>query len=183
MWSAWSPLFWPPGELISRVWGKRLQQLAVPMRPLDTAHGMGSRVLPIRDPAGRQLAAGWLRTLRSTGEYVYGGLYAPRLLPGGTRPAVNVAFPLESGNIQANFMPYADQHDGAFRLESPPGPFGAPGTYVVAEDAGRTFAARLPFHESFRVYVDDEGVLRTDHELRMWRTSAFRLHYKLQRAD
>ncbi|WP_269087267.1 hypothetical protein [Serinicoccus sp. CNJ-927] len=39
----------------------------------------------------------------------------------------------------------------------------------------------MPIHETFRVHVDDEGVLRTDHTLRMWSAPAVRLHYKLTR--
>ncbi|WP_269087391.1 hypothetical protein [Serinicoccus sp. CUA-874] len=40
----------------------------------------------------------------------------------------------------------------------------------------------MPLHETFRVYVDDEGTLRTDHVLRLWSAAAVRLHYKLLRA-
>ena len=36
------------------------------------------------------------------------------------------------------------------------------------------------FHEEFHVYVDDEGVLRTDHVLRLWSATAVRLHYRLE---
>ena len=42
------------------------------------------------------------------------------------------------------------------------------------------YAARAPIHETFRVYVDRDGVLRTDHDLRMWAATAVRLHYKLE---
>jgi hypothetical protein len=49
-------------------------------------------------------------------------------------------------------------------------------------DGGRDFAARVPLHETFRLYTDPYGVLRTDHELRMWRTWMMRLHYKMERA-
>src|SRR5687768_16901228 len=35
VWTGWSPVFWPAGELVSRVWGRRVEQLALPMRPLD----------------------------------------------------------------------------------------------------------------------------------------------------
>ena len=48
---------------------------------------------------------------------------------------------------------------------------------------GGDFAARVPLHETFRVYVDEHGVLRTDHELRLWNAWAVRLHYKLERAS
>ena len=55
VWSAWSPLFWPGGELVARLWGRRVEQLALPMRPLDVAHGMDSVVTPILDAQGEQV--------------------------------------------------------------------------------------------------------------------------------
>ena len=37
------------GELVARLYGRRVEQLALPMRPLDVAHGMGSQVTLIHD--------------------------------------------------------------------------------------------------------------------------------------
>lgn len=145
VWTGWTPAFWPGGELVSRLFGRRVQQLALPMRPLDVARGMDSRVAVIRDDDGTQVAAGWFRTLRSTGEYVYSGCYSQRRLPGAERPSVHVAFPLEAGNVQV---------------------------FVRPENA--------PVRETFHVYVDPEGTLRTDHELRLWNATAVRLHYRLE---
>jgi hypothetical protein len=82
VWTQWNPFFQPGGELISRYFGRRVQQLALPTRPLDVALGMDSRVVTIHDALGKQRAAAWLRTLRSTGEYVYSGCYSTRVLPG-----------------------------------------------------------------------------------------------------
>lgn len=45
--------------------------------------------------------------------------------------------------------PHAE--DGALVLTSPRAPFGGDGAYVVVEDRGRTFATRVPVHETFRV--------------------------------
>lgn len=177
-WASWSPAFWPGGELVSRLFGRRVQQLALPMRALDVAHGIDSRVSVIADTEGNQLAAAWLRTLRATGDYVFSGCYSVRSLPGAERPNVHVAFPLESGNVQVFLRPYVE--DGALVLKSPQGPFGSDGAYVVVEDRGRAFAARVPVHETFRVYVDPVGVVRTDHVLDLWNTTAVRLHYKLE---
>jgi hypothetical protein len=180
VWSAWSPLFWPAGELVSRLWGRRVEQLALPMRPLDVAHGMDSRVTPIRDRHDIQVAAAWMRTLRGNGRPVFSGAYSARTLPGADRPSVHVAFPLESGNVQVFLRPSV-VGDGGFLLESAHGRFGEDGAYVVVLGAG-AHAARVPLHETFHVYVDAHGVLRTDHELRLWAASAVRLHYKLERA-
>jgi hypothetical protein len=169
VWTQWNPVFQPAGELISRLFGRRVQQLALPTRPLDVAYGMDSRVAIIVDSSGEQQAAAWLRTLRSTGEYVYSGCYSSKLLPGERQPSVHVAFPMEAGNVQVFLRPSV-LPGGALQLSSPAGSFGDNGAYVVVEDGGRTHAARAPIHETFRVYLDRDGVLRTD-----------RLHYKLTR--
>jgi hypothetical protein len=180
VWTGWSPVFWPAGELVARLYGRRVEQLALPMRPLDVAHGLDGRVTPIRDDRGNQVAAAWTRTLRGSGRNVFSGSYSARTLPGADRPSVHVAFPLESGNVQVFLRPTVTD-DGALVLESPPGRFGQDGAYVVVRDGGRDHAARAPLHDTFRVYVDRHGVLRTDHELRLWKAWAVRLHYKLER--
>lgn len=180
VWTQWTAAFQPGGELVSHFFGRRVQQLALPMRPLDVAHGMDSRVAVITDAGGDQRAAGWIRSLRSTGEFVYSGCYSSRVLPGADRASVHVTFPLEAGNVQVFLRPTA-LPDGSLQLDSPPGRFGTDGAYVVVTGAERDHAARAPIHERFRVYVDREGVLRTDHELRMWSATAVRLHYKLTR--
>jgi hypothetical protein len=180
VWTQWNPVFQPGGELISRLFGRRVQQLALPTRPLEVAHGMDSRVAIIVDADGEQRAAAWLRTLRSTGEYVYSGCYSSKLLPGERQPSVHVAFPLEAGNVQVFLRPSV-LPGGSLELTSPAGSFGDNGAYVVVEDLGRTHAARAPIHETFRVYLDRDGVLRTDHLLCLWSAPVVRLHYKLTR--
>ena len=179
VWSQWTPAFVPGGELVARFFGRRVQQLALPMRPLDVAHGMDSRVAVLVDGDGDQRAAGWIRTLRSTGEYVYSGCYSSRPLPGTDRPSVHVTFPLEEGNVQVFLRPRV-LPGGDLELASPSGPFGTDGAYVVVRVGDGTYAARVPIHETFRVYVDPDGTLRTDHDLRMWAATAVRLHYKLE---
>jgi hypothetical protein len=69
--------------------------------------------------------------------------------------------------------------DGALLLTSDAGDFGGNGAYVVVKGANGHHAARVPIHETFHVYVDDEGVLRTDYVLRLWSATVLRLHYKL----
>ncbi|BBG02029.1 hypothetical protein PSA01_02210 [Pseudonocardia saturnea] len=182
VWAQWSPLAQPAGDLLARLFGRRVQQLALPVRPLDVAHGMDSRVVLITGQDGRQVSAGWLRTLRPDGGYVYSGCYSTRLLPGATRPSVHVAFPLDQGNVQVFLEPRTGP-DRTLELVSPPGRFGTDGAYVVVRDGGATYAARVPIHEHFRLYVDGEGVLRTDHRLDLWSMTALRLHYKLTRGD
>ena len=179
VWTGWRAAFWPAGELVSRLFGRRVEQLAIPVRPLDVARGMDSRVSLITDATGAQVAAAWLRTLRATGEYVYSGCYSHRRLPGADRDSVHVAFPLEQGNVQVFLRPEAGE-DGSLWLRSTGGGFGGDGAYVVVEDGGSTWAAAVPLREEFHVYLDPEGVLRCDHWLRLWSAEVVALHYRLE---
>lgn len=182
VWSGWSPVFWPAGEAISRLWSQRVEQLALPMRSLDAAHGMDSSITSVRDRDGVHVASAWTRTLRESGRTAFSGAYSVRTLPGAAGPSVHVAFPLESGNVQVFLRPSITT-GGGLLLDSPRGAFGQDGAYVVVLGSGAgAHAARVPLHETFHVYVDGDGVLRTDHELRLWGASALRLHYRLERS-
>ena len=179
VWVGWSPVFWPSGELVSRLFGRRLDQLALPTRPLDGARGMDSEVSLILDEQGVQRAACWTRTVRATGDRAFSGSYSTRLLPGASRRSVHAAFPLESGNVQIFLKP---EHgpDGSLFLRSPGRRFGQDGAYVVARDGGMDHAARTPIRENFHLHLDEEGVLRAAHELSVAAVTALRLHYKLE---
>jgi hypothetical protein len=179
-WTQWCPAALPFGWLLSTVFARRLQQLALPLRPLDVAHGMDSRVMAFeRD--GRQIATAWLRNLRSTGQTVYSGCYGIVELPGSRTPSVKVVFPLPNGSLIVFLRPSTDVH-GALVLTSPIAPFGEDGAYLVVTHAdGRSaHVRRVPLAERIRVYVDDEEVLRTDHALWLWRVPVMRLHYRLE---
>ncbi|WP_040284409.1 hypothetical protein [Tessaracoccus massiliensis] len=178
VWSQWSPIFQPFGAIIGGLFGRRVQQLALPIRPLDVAHGMDNRVVPLMDGQGSQRAAAWIRTIRATGETAFSGCYTVGTLPGHPQPLVHVSFPLESGNVQVYLTP-VNHADGSVSLVSGAGRFGEPGTYVVVQMGGRHYARRIPIHEAFHLYVDADGVLRTDHELRLGRFTVLRLHYRL----
>ena len=92
---------------------------------------------------------------------------------------MHVAFPLESGNVQVFLRPGV-RADGSLVLSSPPGPFGGDGAYVTVRHGQKAYAARVPLHERFHVYRDHRGVLRADHELRLYQALVLRLHYRME---
>jgi hypothetical protein len=179
VWSQWSPWMWPGGWLISTIFARRLQQLALPLRPLEVAYGIDSDVVAVDDAHGRQLGAAWLRKVRATGQSIYSGWYGVVRLPGSSDPVVRVVFPLPNGSCTVFLTPRNDA-GGALVLESPLGPFGAPGAYLVVHGVGdQASVRRIPIAETFRVFVDDDGELRTDHHMRLWRATVIRLHYHM----
>ena len=180
VWSQWNPLLAPGGVAVSALFGRRVRQLALPTAPLSVSRGMSSDVRVVVDENGDRLGAAWLRTLRLDGSAVYSGFYRVGHLPSTDQPHVAVAFPLELGNVQVYLAPTAEP-DGSLLLDSRSRVFGEDGAYVSVLVRGRWHAARVPLRERFRVYVDDEGVLRTDHALHLGPVRALRLHYRLDR--
>ena len=176
-WVGWAPWAWPFGWAVAALFARRLDQLALPMRSLDLAHGMSSAVTPlVRD--GAQVGALWLRRLRATGRIVFSGLYGVVRLPASGEPAVRVTFPLPRGRLVVLLRPTATTRGGLV-LTSGAGAWGDPGAYLVVDGPGGCWARRVPVHERFHVFVDDEGVLRTDHDLRLGALPVLRLHYRL----
>jgi hypothetical protein len=159
-----------------------LEQLSLPLRPLDVAHGMSSDVRTVVAVDGSVLGASWHRRLRSTGATVFSGWYGVETAPGSHRPSVRVVFPLPNGRLVVLLRPDVAA-DGALLLTSTRGHWGDDGAYLVVQPSGRDrgWARRIPVHEQFRVYVDGEGVLRTDHRIDLWRLPVLRLHYRLDR--
>ena len=182
VWSQWCPAAWPFAWALSGVFTRRLQQLGLPLRPLDVARGMESRVLAVINREGTQLGAAWLRTLRATGQTVYSGWYGSAQLPLTSGPSIRVMFPLPNGSITVFLRPTVD--GGALRLSSPISEFGDDGAYliVVNGDAETAQVRRVPLAEQFRVFVDEEGLLRTDHALDLWNIPVIRFHYRLDQS-
>jgi len=53
---------------------------------------------------------------------------------------------------------------------------------VVVGSSGQSgWARRIPIIERFVVWLDDEGILRTDHSMYLWHIPVVRLHYRLER--
>jgi hypothetical protein len=184
VWAQWCSAAWPFGWLISMVFARRLEQLSLPLRPLDVAHGMTSDVRTVVGPQGDVLGTSWHRRLRSTGDTVFSGWYGVETAPGADRPSVRVVFPLPKGRLVVLLRPDVAA-DGSLLLTSVQGGWGEDGAYLVVQRVGRDrgWARRIPVHEQFRVFVDDDGVLRTDHRIDLWRLPVLRLHYRLDPTD
>ena len=173
-------VLWLLVEFISR----RMDQLNFPISSLEVAKGMTSEIVQLREPISGKLAyTGWLRRFRSTGKVIYAGLYSETQMPGEANPCVKVTFPCYgSSSVYLRPCAYAD---GTFGLVSTGRAFGRSGFYRVVESGPDHWRVRnfKTLHEIFHVYVDEEGVLRTDHEITFVGLTILRLHYKMTLAQ
>jgi hypothetical protein len=169
-------VLWLLVEFISR----RMDQLNFPISSLEVAKGMTSEIVQLRElGSGRLAYTGWLRRFRATGKVIYAGLYSVSQLPGEANPCVKVTFPcFGSSNVYLRPCVYAD---GTFGLVSTGAAFGRSGFYRVVESGAEHWRVRnfKTLHEIFHVYADEDGVLRTDHEITFVGLTILRLHYKM----
>jgi len=169
-------VLWLLVEFISR----RMDQLNFPISSLEVAKGMTSEIVQLREPGSGRLAyTGWLRRFRGTGKVIYAGLYSVSQVPGETNPCVKVTFPCYgSSSVYLRPCAYAD---GTFGLVSTGAAFGRSGFYRVVESGPDHWRVRnfTTLHEIFHVYADEDGVLRTDHEITFVGLTILRLHYKM----
>jgi hypothetical protein len=169
-------VLWLLVEFISR----QMDQLNFPISSLEVAKGMTSEVVQLTEPAsGRLEYTGWLRRFRSTGKVIYAGLYSVTNMPGEENPCVKVTFPCY-GSSSVYLRPLAHR-DGSFGLVSTGAAFGRSGFYRVLESGKDAWRVRYfkTLHEIFRVYVDEDEVLRTDHSISFVGLTILRLHYKM----
>ena len=180
VWSEWCGAYRPFGQLLAMIFSRRLQQLNMPLSPLDSRLGVGSEVLRLEDAKGGAPWTAWVRTNLASGAVIYAGSYATVQVPRRAGGCVKVAFPLPNGYALVVLWPESHP-DGSLTLHSSGAGFGDAGFYFYVEDvAGEGWARYVgSMVERIHVFVDPRATLRTDHELRIWGTRFLRLHYRL----
>lgn len=161
---------------------RKVDQLNFPLDVLESARGLDSEIVHLRDPSGRLRYAGWYRRLAETGRSVYTGFYTTAAPPQSPGPCVKVVFPMPNGNATVILRPRVGE-GGALLLDSSGKGFGDAGFYRLQRAGGdrlRVWRVRT-LREHFRVYTDAHGVLRCDHSVRFLGLPVLDLHYRMDR--
>jgi hypothetical protein len=180
-WAEWCGAFRPFGHLLGWLFSRRLQQLNVPLSPLDPSRGTTSRVIHLVDKETGQLRlSAWVRELRATQNVLYAGSYGITQLPDFPRPTIRVVFPLPSGNAQVHLRPEVDA-EGRLTVVSSGERFGQPGFYFTVHRGGAVWARYVrAMREAITVYPEGSAEVRADHTLWLWGAPFLRLHYRLR---
>jgi hypothetical protein len=117
-WSEWHGMFRPFGQALALLFSRRLQQLNIPLSSLDSAKGMTSNVIQLRNAdTGKLIQTAWVRELNATRNVLYAGSYSICTVPGHPSPCVKVVFPLPNGNAIVIMRPKIHD-DGSFSITS-----------------------------------------------------------------
>lgn len=177
VWSQWyRPLRFFAFVLIRGV-SRDMNQLNIPLEPLETSRGMSSDVLQLRDVEGKLQYACWLRQSILSGKVVYAGFYSH--IEHENRKYVRVIFPLPGGNATVVLSVHV-QEDGSVKLLSDGQSGGIGGYYRVRRKNDHSVKVKhIPLTESIHVFEDAEGTLRTDHIFWFLGIKMLHLHYKI----
>ncbi len=178
-WSSWKGVFRWFGWILAMLFSRRLKQLNLPLDPMEASKGLESQILKLKNKRGTVWTV-WYRILNATNRVIYSGVYTHCKHPESGQRLLKVVFPLPNGNA-AVVMKMEVKQDGSFLLSSEGRKFGDHGFYFTLTDRKGKYWARFvkAMHEWIHVYVDEQGVLRTDHQLNFHGVRFLELHYKL----
>lgn len=179
IWSEWKSLFKPFGKALSIIFSKRLQQLNLPLNSLDSSKGIKSEIIKLSKNDKTKWTI-WYRKLKSSNDVIYAGIYTTAFVPKYNKSLLKVIFPLPNGNASV-VMAKKVLSDGSLLLSSDGEKFGDNGFYFTLTDHNGNHWAKFvkSMHEWIKVYVDDENILRADHNLKFYGISFLNLHYKM----
>lgn len=181
VWSEWCGFFKPFGWLLAVIFSRRLQQLNLPLRSLQSAKGIKSSIVKLVDrQTSKPKWTVWYRILKGTNDVIYSGVYTTCSTPNHAGKFLKVVFPLPNGNATV-IMRREVLPNGALKLSSDGKKFGDNGFYfTLANHRGKHWARFVStMHEWITVYVDDEDILRADHDLYFYGLPFLNLHYKM----
>jgi hypothetical protein len=157
---------------------RRVQQLDLPLDGLDTARGITSEIIRLRDSSGDVRYTGWFRRRVHDGRVLFTGFYMTQRVPRDDLPCVKAVFPMPDGNATVVLRPVND--GTGLRLTSAGTGFGDAGFYRVQHSGDRLQIWRVAhLHDTFHLYVDHEGCVRGDHRIRFLGVSVITLHYRM----
>lgn len=177
VWSEWyHPVKYFAHILINTV-SSGIDQLNIPLKPLETSRGMSNEVIALKDQNGEQIVTCWLRRAILTNKVTYAGFYSAITID--EKPYVRVIFPLPKGSATV-LLRVEVQEDGSVKLISDGKKPGGAGYYRIKVMDDSTIRYKfIPLKEMIHVYTDNEGVLRTDHTFWYWGMKFLQLHYKI----
>jgi len=183
----WSESYFPGNIglwLLVTTISRKVNQLNFPLGALATAKGLDSEIVLLKNPTtGAVRYAGWYRRLVSTGRAIYTGFYMTEKAPHCDNRCVKVIFPMPDGNATIFLRPTVDER-GHLTLSSKGADFGDAGFYRIhrLENGDLRVWRVRTLDEEFRVYLDDDAVLRCDHTVRYLGMPVLHLHYRIERS-
>ena len=176
----WNPFFKVFGFLLNKLFSNRINQLNIPINNIKNSELLKSEIITLSDIESHEIKYTiWLRTLKSTGQVIYSGIYSTCNLPSG-KTCVKAVFPLPKGNATVIMVPKIEVN-GSLTLDSSGKKFGDPGFYFLLNDSKGKYWSK--FIKSFRdklIIGEENEHLVAEQKLTLWNQKILKFHYKIE---
>lgn len=159
-----------------------MRQLNIPTTSAKTVHALNSELISLVEPASKNVKyTFWIRSIQSSGQPVYSGVYGLSTLPSG-ETCVKAVFPLPNGNATVLLTPSVAQN-GELILESSGKKFGDAGFYFLLKDSKGEYWAQYirSFRDRLTLRLADDGSLAAEQVLTLWKKEVLRFNYIIER--
>lgn len=177
----WNPFFKVFGFLLNKLFSNRINQLNIPINNIKNSELLKSEIITLSDIESHEIKYTiWLRTLKSTCQVIYSGIYSTCNLPSG-KTCVKAVFPLPKGNATVIMVPKIEVN-GSLTLDSSGKKFGDPGFYFLLNDSKGKYWAK--FIKSFRdklIIGEENEHLVAEQNLTLWNQKILKFHYKIKK--
>lgn len=176
----WNPYFKFFGILINKLFSNRINQLNIPTKNIDGSESLKSEIINLTDPKTNEIKyTFWYRSIESTGQVIYSGVYGISNLPSG-KTCVKAVFPLPNGNATVLMIPSVGK-SGELILDSSGKKFGDAGFYFLLKDSKGEYWSQ--FIRSFRdclIIGSENDIILAEQTLTLWHFKVLTFIYKIE---
>ncbi|UZO79660.1 hypothetical protein NBT05_11930 [Aquimarina sp. ERC-38] len=177
----WNPFFKIFGIFIKNVFSRRIEQLNVPIENLEDASGLTNEIIKLVDKKTNVIKRTiWLRTIKSTGQVVYSGVYETCSLP-NKRICIKAIFPLPNGNATVILTPRVGEK-GELILDSSGQRIGDSGFYFLLKDSKDQLWTKFirSFKDKLVVKSLNDRITATQ-TLTLWNLKVLKFEYEIKK--
>ena len=176
----WNPFFKFFGILLNKLFSNRINQLNIPTKNIDDSETLKSEIINLADPVTNEIKyTFWFRSIQSTGQVIYSGVYGISTLPSG-KTCVKAVFPLPNGNATVLMNPSVGEN-GELILDSSGEKFGDAGFYFLLKDSKGEYWSQ--FISSFRdklIIGSENDIISAKQILTLWNRKVLTFNYKIR---
>ena len=179
IWSKWIGIWKFFGWILRITFTRRLQQLNLPLDPMDSSKGLESHIVKLFSGDDTPVWTIWHRILKAKNDVIYSGIYGTTTTPNDSRKHLKVSFPLPNGAAIV-ILRIIVNASGGLDLLSDGNRLGDSGFYFTLTNHKGKYWMRYvrTMHERLSLYADD-GAIRADHVFRIWGMKYMKLHYRI----
>jgi len=176
----WNPFFKFFGILINKLFSNRINQLNIPTKNIDDSESLKSEIINLIDSKTDEIKyTFWFRSIESSGQVIYSGVYGICNLPSG-KTCVKAVFPLPNGNATVLMIPSVGGN-GELILDSSGKKFGDAGFYFLLKDSKGDYWSQFISSFRDRLIIDSKNdIISAEQTLTLWYLKVLTFKYIIE---